>query len=104
MLIDWLLQRLSAASNNSFLGSGSKRSSGCLHLGPKHNRASTYFKHMDAISEYRVMFEEATAVRRVILVKFLAWFSIFHPSHNIELPIEQSTKTTTIPNRSVVNE
>jgi hypothetical protein len=104
MLIDRLLQRLSAASNNSFLGSGSKRSSECLHLGPKQNRVSTYFKHMDAVSEYRVMFQEATAVRRAILVKSLACPSIFPPSRHILLPTEQATKATTIPNRSVVSE
>ena len=72
--------------------------------GPKQNKVSTYFKHMDAVSEYRVMFQEATAVRRAMLAKSLACFPIFPPSHHIELPTEQATKAATIPNRSVVNE
>ena len=31
--------------------------------GPKQNKVSTYFKHMDAVSEYRNISQEATTVR-----------------------------------------
>jgi hypothetical protein len=109
MLIDWLLQRLSLSYERSSFDELFSRLRietvfGVSISGPKQNKVSTYFKHMDAVREYRIISQEATAVLRATPAKSLAGSSIFSPSHHIGLPTEQATKATTIPTRSVVSE